>query len=106
MDGSRYYPGQHNHVPDCVAVQLMRLAVQGWAAQEGIAMQGVPALPARRSFLPFFILLLHRPDWRGQLEELAQAGLDNGDMLDTVQRAYDAPGIKGQMVKALAQLAA
>ena len=106
MDGSRYNPEQDNHVPDCVVGQLMRLAVQGWATQENIPMQGLPALPARRAFLPYFIMLLHQPDWRDTLQDLAQAGMDNQDMQNTVQRACDAHGIKWQMVKALAQLAA
>lgn len=106
MDGWEFL--KHNDdasLPDFVSAQMLGMAIQGWALERGLPLQGIPAMPERRKYLPVFIMLLHRPYWRDRLEALAQSGLDNQDMLGTVQRACEAFGIKGQMVKALAQLA-
>ena len=105
MDGGLYKRNNGTSLPDCVTAQLLGMAVQGWALEQGISLQGIPAMPERRAFLSAFILLLHRHDWRPELHRLAIASTDGWQMREEIQRYFTAPNIHGQLVQTLAGLA-
>lgn len=88
--------------------QVLLLAIHGWAVQTATPQYGLPALPHRREYLPVFILILHRPDWRDELHRLCLLGLGEAapDLQDTIARACKTPRLHAGLVEALAMLAA
>lgn len=91
------------------ARQMLRLAIHGWAVAANVREVGVPAMPHRTEFLPVFIRLLHRHDWRNEVDEMAMTGLrcDGSDpaLADTVHGLMQHPGLLHSMVDELAVLA-
>lgn len=88
--------------------QVLLLSIHGWAVETDTPQYGLPALPDRRAWLPVFIRLLHRPDWRNELHRLCLLGLGDAapELQDTIARACKAPRLHAGLVDALAMLAA
>jgi hypothetical protein len=86
--------------------QVLLLAIHGWAVETNTPQYGLPALPDRRAWLPVFIRLLHRPDWREEMQRLCLLGLGAAapDLQDTITRASHTPRLHAGMVEALAIL--
>lgn len=87
--------------------QVLLLSIHGWAVETGTPRYGIPALPDRRAYLPAFIEILFRPDWRDELERLALVGLGDAadDLRNTITRAFRTRQLKQELVMALAMLA-
>lgn len=105
MDGSFYKHNDDASLPDFVSAQLLGMAIQGWALERGLALQGIPAMPERRQYLPAFIMLLHRPDWQPELHRYAMTAHGGWQMREEIQRYFAAPDIHGQLVQTLARMA-
>ena len=100
MDGSTYtkrnvamiYPQDktlHFMQPDFV----LEMAIHGFAMERGIPEQGLPAKPQSKTFLPFFIRLMHSRNWDTTLQSLVDSALQsdgvNEDVREVMARWFE-----------------
>lgn len=96
--------------PPMPAKLILICAIQGWAAHQGLRMQGIPALPERKAFIPAFIKILCQHRWRRIFEPLALDALrgdpDEEYVGNMLKQLLNRPDCYEAIVEALAEFAA